>query len=71
VAGICDLILSQKEDDNMRQVTLELDGQKTRINVFVRKFIENVVRGIVASLDDVPENPRSIVIRIENETKNG
>lgn len=55
----------------MRQVTLELDGQKTRINVFVRKFIENVVRGIVASLDDVPENPRSIVIRIENETKNG
>jgi molybdopterin-guanine dinucleotide biosynthesis protein B len=65
-AAICDLILSQ-EEESMSDVRLEVDGKKVPLNPFVRSFIENTVRGMVAALSGVDAAPAKIVLAIDRE----
>ena len=45
-------------------VVLDIDGTSVLLNTFVQKIIENIVLGIVASLEGVKENPQRITLSI-------
>ena len=46
------------------RVVLEIDGTSVLLNAFVQKIIENIVLGIVTSLEGVKENPQRITLSI-------
>lgn len=60
---LCDLILSQEED--MAEITLEIDGREVNLNPFVRTFIERTVLGMVTSLSGIDPEPRRISLVID------
>lgn len=46
------------------RVVLDIDGTSVLLNAFVQKIIENIVLGIVTSLEGVKENPQRITLSI-------
>jgi molybdopterin-guanine dinucleotide biosynthesis protein B len=63
VGPVCDLILSQEED--MVDITLEVDGRDVNLNPFVRTFIERTVLGMVTSLSGIDPEPKRISLVID------
>ncbi len=47
------------------KVDLEVDGQRVRMNAFVRAIFISTIRGMIGALDGVPADPGRIVITIE------
>ena len=62
-AILCDFILSQEED--MADITLEVDGREVNLNPFVRTFIERTVLGMVTSLSGIDPEPKRISLVID------
>jgi hypothetical protein len=52
-----------------KNVSLKINGQEIPLNAFVKEVVANVVKGIVDSLDKIPENRNKIEIIIEEEKK--
>ncbi len=52
-----------------KKVSLKINGQKIPLNAFVKKVFANVVKGVVDSLDKIPENKEKIEIIIEEGKK--
>jgi molybdopterin-guanine dinucleotide biosynthesis protein B len=46
------------------RVVLNIDGTSVLLNAFVQKIIENIVLGMVTSLERVKENPQRITLSI-------
>jgi molybdopterin-guanine dinucleotide biosynthesis protein B len=63
VGILCDFILSQEED--MADITLEVDGREVNLNPFVRNFIERTVLGMVTSLSGIDPEPKRISLVID------
>lgn len=63
IGAVCDLILSQEED--MADITLEVDGRDVNLNPFVRTFIERTVLGMVTSLSGIDPEPKRISLVID------
>jgi len=51
------------------RVYLEIDGKPVRLNAFVRKNTENIVLGMIKSLDGLPENPECLTLSIIRKEK--
>lgn len=51
------------------QVVLDIDGTSVLLNAFVQKIIENIVLGIVTSLEGVKENPQRITLSVIRKDK--
>jgi hypothetical protein len=47
---------------------LTIDGKQIRTNAFVEKILTNISWGIINSLKDVPDNPRTIRIVLAKES---
>lgn len=54
----------------VRKVSLQVNGENIPLNPFVRDMVRNVVRGIVNSLDKIPDDIRTIEVKIEEEESN-
>lgn len=53
-------------------VVLDVDGTSIPVNPFVQKMLQNVVLGMVTSLEGVQENPEHITLSVmRREKKNG
>lgn len=53
-------------------VVLDVDGTSVPVNPFVQKMLQNVVLGMVSSLEGVQENPEHITLSVmRRERKNG
>jgi hypothetical protein len=51
---------------------LDVDGTSVPVNPFVQKMLQNVVLGMVTSLEGVQENPEHITLSVmRRERKNG
>jgi hypothetical protein len=50
-----------------RKVFLKVDDREIRTNDFVKRVLVSVVEGLVKSLDDVPKQPKSIEIVIQED----
>ena len=48
-------------------LTLKADGQDIALNDFVKTFFLNVINGMIASLDEIPESPSSFILEWENQ----
>jgi hypothetical protein len=48
-----------------KKVNLKVNGQEIPLNPFVTTVVFNVVKGLVDSLDKIPDNPGTIELRIE------
>lgn len=48
-----------------KTVFLEIDGKKIPLNPFVQKIFTQVIKGMVASLDDIPEDPKTLTITVK------
>ncbi|MFZ2054848.1 MAG: hypothetical protein WAU81_11715 [Candidatus Aminicenantales bacterium] len=55
---------SQRKSDEAAGVELVCDGMNVPLNSFVQRFVQATVRGMVRSLEGVPDNPRTIELRI-------
>ncbi|HEA65060.1 MAG TPA: molybdopterin-guanine dinucleotide biosynthesis protein B [Candidatus Aminicenantes bacterium] len=69
IGEIADIIEGCFEHREPR-IVLDIDGTSVLLNAFVQKIIENIVLGIVTSLEGVKDNPQRItlsVIRKERE----
>jgi molybdopterin-guanine dinucleotide biosynthesis protein B len=64
VSRIADLILAL-EEENMAEITLEVDGREVAMNPFVRTFIENTVLGMISSLSGIDPEPKKISLVID------
>jgi len=49
------------------EVALVCDSREIPLNPFVRHFIEETVAGMVRALEDVPEDPKRIDLRIRRK----
>ncbi len=58
---------AERRPDNESGVGLVCDGREVPLNPFVQRFIGKTIRGMVRSLDGVPEDPGTIEIRIEKK----
>jgi hypothetical protein len=63
IGEIADIIESCFEYKEPR-VVLDIDGTSVLLNAFVQKIIENIVLGMVTSLERVKENPQRITLSI-------
>lgn len=45
-------------------VVLICDGREVPLNPFVKRFIEKTLLGMVGALDGIPDNPKTIEIKI-------
>jgi hypothetical protein len=53
-------------------VVLDVDGTSIPVNPFVQKMLQNVVLGMVTSLEGIQENPEHITLSVmRRERKNG
>ena len=48
-----------------KKVSLKINGQEIPLNAFVKEVVANVVKGMVDSLDKIPEERKKIEIIIE------
>ncbi|MDH4198087.1 MAG: molybdopterin-guanine dinucleotide biosynthesis protein B [Candidatus Aminicenantes bacterium] len=62
-AALAEFLLARLEEE-MADIRLEVDGRELTLNPFVRKIVENTVRGMVKSLNDVPADPMTIRLTI-------
>ncbi|MEA3420707.1 MAG: molybdopterin-guanine dinucleotide biosynthesis protein B [Acidobacteriota bacterium] len=51
------------------RVYLEIDGKPVRLNAFVKKNTENIILGMIKSLDGLPENPECLTLSIIRKEK--
>ncbi len=58
---------NQIRSDDEAGITLVYDGMDIPLNPFVQRFIQATVRGMVHSLDGVPESPGVIEITIREK----
>ena len=65
-APLCDLILALEEDD-MANITLEVDGREVNLNPFVRTIFERTVLGMVTSLSGIDPEPKRISLVIDRD----
>jgi len=69
ISEISNFIESSVQHEESR-VYLEIDGKPVHLNAFVKKNTENIVLGMVKSLDRVPENPECLTLSIIRKEKN-
>ncbi len=53
--------------DKNKDFVLKVNGKEIPMNSFVKNVLNNVINGLVDSLDKVPEPREKIEIRIENK----
>ncbi len=53
--------------DKNKDIVLKVNGKEIPMNSFVKNVLNNVINGLVDSLDKVPEPREKIEIRIENK----
>lgn len=64
--------LENKLGKRKSHVVLEIDGKSIPANPFVQKMLQNVVLGMVTSLEGVQENPEHITLSVmRGKRKNG
>jgi len=66
---ISDFLESSIQHEQSR-VYLEIDGKPVHLNAFVKKNTENIVLGMVKSLDGIQENPECLTLSIIRKEKN-
>ena len=58
---------NQPRSDDEAGITLVCDGIPVPLNPFVKRFVQATIRGMVLSLDGVPESPGMIEIMIRKK----
>ena len=66
---ISDFLENRLQHEQSR-VYLEIDGKPVHLNAFVKKNTENIVLGMVKSLDGIQENPECLTLSIIRKEKN-
>jgi molybdopterin-guanine dinucleotide biosynthesis protein MobB len=61
--------LESRRGNRKSHVVLEVDGISIPANPFVQKMLQNVVLGMMTSLEGVPENPEHITLSVTKRGK--
>jgi len=66
IGGIADF-LESLPDISESGVRLEIDGTEVAMNPFVQKIFEKTLKGMVSSLEGIPENPKRLNLTISSK----